>query len=86
MRVQAKIQKWGNSLGLRLSGPLKTVPHFEEDMLVEIEATEQGLTIRPLKKKRKRLPFSEANLLKGLNEDSSHADELASLTNRELDH
>lgn len=28
MKVQTTIQKWGNSLAIRISGPLKTMPHL----------------------------------------------------------
>ena len=85
MRVQAKIQKWGNSLGIRLSGPLKVIPQFKEDMLVDVEVTEAGISIRPsVKMKRKKLPFSEDVLLDGLTVKSSHADELAFITDKEF--
>lgn len=84
MRIQAKIKKWGNSIGLRLSGPLKSVPHFEEDMLVNIEVTENGLVVTPaFDRENKRFPFSEAELIKGLNAETVHADLLASPTAKE---
>ena len=37
MKIQSTIQKWGNSLAIRITGPLKTIPHFTADMPVEIE-------------------------------------------------
>ncbi len=77
MRVQAKIQKWGNSLGLRLAGPMKAVPHFKEDMIVDVEVTE--------KQYRKVLSFSEAQLLKELSKKTVHADELALLLRKEFE-
>ena len=74
MRIQAKIQKWGNSLALKLTGPWKSIPHFEENMLVDIDVTEEGIQIRPIKRRAtRRLPFSEAQLLKGLNAKTVHA-------------
>ncbi len=85
MRIQAKIQKWGNSLGIRLSGPIKAIPQFKEDMLVDVDVTEEGISIRPKKKKkRKKLPFSEIDLLDGLTVKTSHADELAFLNDKEF--
>ncbi len=84
MRVEAKIQKWGNSLGLRLSGPIKSIPHFKEGMIVAVEVSEEGIEVRPMKKKQMRkLPFTEDQLLKGLNADTSHSEELALISPKE---
>lgn len=63
MNVQTKIKEWGNSLALRLSGLLVALPHFEENMLVNVHNTEEGIDIKPVVAKRKNLlPFSEADL------------------------
>ena len=84
MLIQTKIKKWGNSLGLRLSGPLKSLPHFTEDMLVDIEVTEKGLVVTPaINKNLKKFPFSEAELIAGLDEKTAHADLLAPLLSKE---
>ncbi|EFP2749322.1 transcriptional regulator, partial [Salmonella enterica] len=40
MRTQAVLQKWGNSIALRLTGNLKTVPGFEAGDRVDIEINE----------------------------------------------
>ena len=63
MKIQTTIQKWGNSLAIRITGSLKTIPHFTANMPVEIEVNEKGLTIHPIIKKKKRLLFKEAQLL-----------------------
>jgi antitoxin MazE len=79
MKITAKIQKWGNSLGLRISGPMKTIPKFEENMQVIVEATEKGLYVYPNPKKltaKDILPFTEAELLEGLTPYLAHADEI----------
>lgn len=66
MKVRSTIQKWGNSLAIRITGPLKTIPHFTANMPIEIEVNEKGLTIRPITPKKKKLIlFSETQLLKG---------------------
>lgn len=82
MRTQVRLQKWGNSLALRLSGNLKTIPQFEEGDRVDIEITEQGLAIRKAEKK----PLTEAELLQGMSAYSAHADELVEPMSRELDY
>ncbi|MCX7121361.1 MAG: transcriptional regulator [Gammaproteobacteria bacterium] len=79
MKIQAKIQKWGNSLGLRITGSMKTIPHFEENMNVTVEISEKGLYVYRKPKKltaRDILPFTLAELLEGLNEYTAHTDEI----------
>lgn len=86
MRIQTTIQKWGNSLAIRITGPLKTIPHFTANMPVEIEVNENGLTIHPITpKKRKLLLFNEAQLLNGLTAKKIHADEIVDIQDREFD-
>ncbi len=80
MKLHAKIQKWGNSLGLRISGPIKTIPKFEENMLVTVDISEKGIYVYPRQKKlsaRELLPFTEEDLLKGMTPYLAHADEIA---------
>lgn len=81
MRTQATLQKWGNSIALRLSGNLKSIPQFEEGDVVDVEITEEGLHIRKAEKKN----VTEADLLMGLSAYTAHADELVKPTDRELD-
>lgn len=76
MTIHAKIQKWGNGLALRIGGAMREIPHFKEGTEVDIEVTETGFTVT--KSKKKRFPFKESDLLKGLSEQTAHADLLAS--------
>ncbi|CCQ39773.1 transcriptional regulator [Yersinia enterocolitica] len=82
MRAQATLQKWGNSVALRLSGNLKTIPNFEVGDIVDIDISEQGLVIQKVVKK----PLTEESLLAGLSAYTAHADELTHPTERELDY
>ncbi|CNI06165.1 AbrB/MazE/SpoVT family DNA-binding domain-containing protein [Yersinia pekkanenii] len=82
MRTQATLQKWGNSVALRLSGNLKTIPNFEVGDRVDIDISEQGLVIQKVVKK----PLTEESLLAGLTAYTAHADELAEPTEREFDY
>ena len=84
MQVQATIQKWGNSLALRLTGQLRTIPHFEENMRVNIEIQEEGIQVRPARDKLKKKLFREADLLRGLNAWTAHADELMDVSPKEF--
>lgn len=76
MQVQAKIQKWGNSLGLRLSGVLRDLPHFVEGTKVEIEVNEEGFILKKarLKKTKFTLPYTEKELLTGMVSQNDYAD------------
>ena len=58
---------------------MKTLPKFKEDMIVEAEAIEEGLTIKPSGHAAR--PFSEEALLNGL---KAHADKLASISDKDL--
>jgi len=86
MKIHTTIQKWGNSLAIRITGPLKTIPHFVANMPVEIEVSKKGLTIHPISQKKKRLLFNETQLLKGLTPKKAHADEIANIHHQELEH
>ena len=86
MKIQTTIQKWGNSLAIRITGPLKTIPHFSANMPVEVEVNKNGLTIHPTAHtKRKLLPFKESHLLKGLTAKKAHADEVVDIHYREFE-
>ncbi|MCL2899847.1 AbrB/MazE/SpoVT family DNA-binding domain-containing protein [Brenneria tiliae] len=80
MRTQAVLQKWGNSIALRLSGNLKTIPNFEVGDTVDIEISEKGLIIQKAMKRQLR----EADLLAWLSAYSAHADELAAPSDGEV--
>lgn len=86
MKIHTTIQKWGNSLAIRITGPLKTIPRFSANMPIEIEVNKSGLTIHPfISQKRKLLLFKEAQLLKGLNSKKVHADEVTDIYHQEFE-
>lgn len=63
MRVQSTIQKWGNSLALRLTGPIRAIPQFEANMLVDIDIEDDGIKIHPAKIGMKKRPYREKDLM-----------------------
>lgn len=85
MHIQTKIQRWGNSLAIRLTGMARTVPRFSENMPVDIEISEEGLHIKPMLSFSKKLPFTEAELLQGMTPASAHIEALAEPTLQEID-
>jgi antitoxin MazE len=74
---EGTVQTWGNSLGLRITRPMQKKAGIHQGDTVRIEATAEGLVIRPIKRhKNKQYPFTEAELLSGLTAHFAHADEL----------
>ena len=62
-----KLNKWGNSLGLRIPSALATQFKLVEGITVSLEATEEGIMIRPVKQ---RLDLDY--LLTGLTDGNQH--------------
>lgn len=85
MRVQTKIQKWGNGLALRVSGVMREIPNFQEDTQVDVEVTEKGFSVTRTENNQQKLPFSEQQLLHDMTPDSAHADILAIPLNSEIE-
>ncbi|HEX4975756.1 MAG TPA: MazF family transcriptional regulator [Pseudomonadales bacterium] len=86
MLIKSEIKRWGNSLALRITGAMADVPNFRDGTEVTVEVTEEALIIkRAAKPKRSlKLPYSERDLLVGMNPAKAHADELAVPSRNEL--
>ena len=76
MQTHSKILKWGNSLGIRLSGALKELTDFKVGTEVDIEIRKDVLFIKK-SSYQKIFPYSESELIAELNEES-HRDLLTS--------
>lgn len=86
MKTHAKIQKWGNSLAIRLTGAVKAITHLEEGMDLEVEATELYIKLYPkIKSPKVKLRYTERELLKGLTAYTAHADEVVEIIDREFE-
>jgi len=85
-KFEGTIQPWGNSLGLRITRPMGDLAHLSKGSKVDIEITEQGLTVKPKSTtgKKLELPYTEAELIKGLTSKKAHADELPSMLSSEV--
>ena len=86
MEIEAEIKKWGNSLALRLSGAMAEMPSFAVGTKVLVGISKDGLVVKKAvhTKRKLKLPYSENRLLKWLSPETAHADELASLSGKEL--
>ena len=64
-----KLNKWGNSLGLRIPSNLAAKFKLVEGITVSLEATEDGILVKPVKQQ-----LNLEYLLEGLNEANQHPD------------
>ncbi len=65
-----KIQKWGNSLGLRIPKSFATEAAIEAGSTVDIAIEDGGLVVRPLRRPR----YSLAELLREVNARNRHGE------------
>lgn len=70
--MKAKIQKWGNSLGIRIPRSLAQETSVESDSVVDISSRNGKIIISPYKQKS----VSLRQLLSRVNEENLH-DEIA---------
>lgn len=85
--MQSEIKKWGNSAAIRIPSKMLAQLQLDISSTVTIEVVDGKLEIVPTKLQRRhvKLPFSEADLLQGLDPQSAHADALAEPTHNEID-
>ena len=76
------IRKVGNSLGNIIPAAFIRQLELEEGVEINITVKNGRLIIEPIRKKKK-LPFSEEELLEGLTERTAHADEITKISSAE---
>lgn len=83
----SKIKKWGNSAAIRLPANLLNGAGLSIHCVVDIDVIDDQIVIKRSHENPPRihLPFTEAELLKNLNEHSAHSDELANILPAEND-
>jgi antitoxin MazE len=64
------VQKWGNSLALRIPSALAKDIHFHQGSIVEIVAENGSMTVKPSKRVRPTL----SHLLKDVREANIHSE------------
>ena len=86
MRVETEIEKWGNSLALRVTGAMAELPRFELGTRVTVDIDGEGFVVRRSAGVllSSRFPEDEGALLAGMTAENAHADLLADPTGREL--
>ncbi|MBV8780910.1 MAG: AbrB/MazE/SpoVT family DNA-binding domain-containing protein [Phycisphaerae bacterium] len=73
------VQKWGNSLGVRIPKALAEQTSLTEGTKIEFSATAEGLTIRPSRRPRQRSKYKLSDLLKRVKGPSPHRELLDDL-------
>ncbi len=66
--MRANIQKWGNSLAVRIPKPLAEQAHITQGSLVEIKIVDDVLQIKPVAPQH----YTLAALLEGITEENLH--------------
>jgi len=81
VHFDAVIQSWGNSLGLRITRALGAAAHLERGTQVTIAVVDGGLLVKPklLSRKPVAFPYSEAELVLGLDPAKAHAEDLPAM-------
>jgi antitoxin MazE len=84
--MQSQIKRWGNSAAVRLSSKIMAQAKLHVSSPVTIDVKGGKIVIEPAENATRKvnLPFSEADLLKGLDAHGVHADELAQPTSTEM--
>lgn len=66
--MQTKIQRWGNSLGLRIPKSFAEEAHVEAGSTVDIAVVSGELVVRPIRPRR----YALASLVKAINAKNIH--------------
>jgi antitoxin MazE len=68
--MKARIQKWGNSLALRIPKSFAVETGLDQDTLVDIALVDRKLTVTPIPTQ----PISLEQLLAGITDDNLHSE------------
>jgi antitoxin MazE len=77
--MQSEIKRWGNSAAVRLSSKILAQARLDVSSPIRIDVKAGKIVIEAAEKAslKVNLPFSEADLLVGLDAYGAHADEIA---------
>lgn len=82
--MRTQVRKIGNSLGNIIPATFIRQLGLVEGADIEVKVEGEKITIELIKRPKKRFPFSEKELLNGLDAHTAHADELAVVSGKEL--
>lgn len=84
--MESEIKQWGHSAAVRLSKKVLAQANLDISDRISMTVQDGRIVIQPVEKAKQRikLPFSESDLLKGLDSHTAHADEAAQLMEGEV--
>lgn len=69
--MKVKIQKWGNSLAVRIPKTFAVQTHIEQDSVVDLSLVNGEIVVKPQKERPK---YTLGELLKGITEENVHSE------------
>jgi antitoxin MazE len=69
--MKVKIQKWGNSLAVRIPKSYAVQTEIEQDTIVDLSVLEGSIVVKPEKRKPR---FTLEKLLENVNEENLHGE------------
>ena len=69
--MKSKIQKWGNSLAIRIPKSFAMQTEIEQDSIIDLSVNDGKIIVEPEKKKPK---YSLEELLDGVTEENLHGE------------
>lgn len=84
--MRSEIKRWGNSAAVRLPSKILAQAKLDVSSQISVAVKAGKIVIEAAEQapRRVKLPFMEADLLKGLDAHGAHADELAQLSAAEM--
>ncbi len=86
--METEVKRWGNSGAVRLPSKVLAAANLDISSSISVEVKGRKIIIEGIaeqKTKYFKLPFTEEQLLDGLTPETSHADELANISDKEMD-
>ena len=69
--MKSKIQKWGNSLAIRIPKSFAIQTEIEQDSIIDLSVIDGKIIVEPKKQKPK---YNLAELLEEINEENIHSE------------
>ena len=85
--MKTEVKRWGNSAAVRLPSKMLAAAHLDISSSISVSVKGRKIVIEAIAEqpaKYLKLPFSEQSLLKGLNAETAHSDELATISSKEI--
>ncbi len=82
--MRTQVRKIGNSLGNIIPATFVRELGLAEGADIEVRTDNGKIIIEPVKRRKRKLPFSEQDLVKGMTPYTAHVDELAEISEEEF--